>query len=523
MMRKPVTPLVIRASRSMPRQVAERPERRCFGRSAVALALAFSVLATAPVPLVAQPVGLPSMGSASSVELSPALEQTLGGAIMEQGRRDPTYIADLDVNQYLTGLGLKLVAHAPGKGAVPITVFSLRDPQINAFALPGGFIGLNSGLVVTAQSESELASVVAHEIAHVLQRHIARGMTQQSQNSGVMMAAIAGALLAALAGSADLAMGVAAFGQAAAVDRQLGFSRQAEQEADRAGFEMLRKAGFDPLGGVRMFNHLSNASRLNEGAGGNVYTSTHPLSLQRMSDMQNRAATTRSSGRMASSDTFWFVRAKLRIEQARAGQALRTAISALQTETADKDPRRQAGAWYGLAYAAIQRRDLDQAQSLLEKARQASGGAPEIEALAVNLALEQKNFQQALQVSQAALRRWPNQQALSLARAQALQKAGQDQQAITLLQDVIRKWPDIPQYHQLLALSLERLDKPVQARRVMARYYELTGALPTAVEQLTQARALSTDFYTQSELDLQIRTLKERVRSERELLERFKS
>lgn len=507
------------------RPVALPPPRRCLGRSAMALVLAFSVLVTAPAPLVAQPMGLPSMGSASSVELSPALEQTLGNAIMEQGRRDPTYVADLDVNQYLTGLGLKLVAHAPEKGTVPISVFSLRDAQINAFALPGGFIGINSGLVVTAQSESELASVIAHEIAHVLQRHIARGMTQRSQNTGVMMAAIAGALLAALAGSADLAMGVAAFGQAAAVDRQLGFSRQAEQEADRAGFEMLRKAGFDPLGGVRMFNHLSNASRLNEGAGGNVYTSTHPLSVQRMSDMQNRAATVRSSGRAASSDTFWFVRAKLRVEQARGGQALRSAISALQTETADKDPRRQAGAWYGLAYAAMQRGDHDQAQGFLERARQASGsgGSPEIDALAVHLALEQKNFQQALRVSQAALRRWPNQQALSLVRAQALQKAGQDLQAVTLLEDVIRKWPDVPQYHQLLAFSLERLDKPVLARRAMARYYELTGALPTAVEQLTQARALSTDFYTQSELDLHIRTLKERVRSERELLERFKS
>jgi predicted Zn-dependent protease len=199
--------------------------------------LAIAVSLTTPSR--AQPVGIPSMGSASSAELSPALERTLGDALMEQGRRDPTYISDPDVGQYLTRLGRKLAAYAPG-GVRHIAVFGVRDPRINAFAIPGGYIGVNSGLVVSAQNESELASVLAHEIGHVAQRHIARGMTQQSQNGGIMMASLAAALLAALAGSGDLAMGVAAFGQAAAVDRQLGFSRQAEQEADRAGCELLR-------------------------------------------------------------------------------------------------------------------------------------------------------------------------------------------------------------------------------------------------------------------------------------------
>src|SRR5690606_34571446 len=178
--------------------------------------------------------------------------------------------------------------HASTASAQPITVFALRDRQINAFALPGGYIGINSGLMVAAESESELASVIAHEIGHVLQRHIARGMTQSSQTSALMLASLAGALLAAMAGSGDLAMGVAAFGQAAAVDRQLGFSRQAEQEADRLGFEMMSRADYDPRGMLQMFNRLSHVSRLNEGAGGNVYTSTHPLSVQRMSDIENR-------------------------------------------------------------------------------------------------------------------------------------------------------------------------------------------------------------------------------------------
>lgn len=262
----------------------------------------------------AQPVGLPSMGAASSAELSPMLERSLGEAIMSQGRRDPTYVDDTELSQYLTTMGRKLAAYSPG--AVPeVEMFGVRDPEINAFAMPGGFIGVNTGLIVASASESELAAVLAHEIGHVVQRHIARGMTQQNQNSMVMLASLAGALLAALAGGGgNLAMGVAAFGQAAAINRQLGFSRDAEREADRAGFQMLTKAGYDPQGMSDMFGRLMNASRLNEGMGGGSWASTHPLSIERMSDVQNRARS-QPPTRHVDSDDFWYIRAKMRVVQ----------------------------------------------------------------------------------------------------------------------------------------------------------------------------------------------------------------
>lgn len=471
--------------------------------------------------MVSQPVGIPSMGSASAVELSPALERTLGDAIMEQGRRDPTYIADPDVSQYLTEMGRRLVANAPGGAGQRITVFGVRDAQINAFALPGGYIGINSGLVVSAQSDSELASVVAHEIGHVVQRHIARGMTQRSQSGHVVIAALAAALLAALSGSGDLAMGVAAFGQAAAVDQQLGFSRQAEQEADRAGFEMMRQTGFDPRGMVRMFQQLGNASRLNEGSGGG-YTSTHPLSIQRMSDIQNRVARLPSTS-VRSADSFWYIRAKLRIVQARGSQALRNALDKLRLDAQQKTGVEQSAAWYGLAYAAWQKKDWAGAQQALAKAQQGNLNSPEIAGLAVALALEQGDNTQAATLSAAAWQRWPDSQGVALARVEALQKTGQDAQAVQLLGQLTGKWPDVPRLHQLQAQSYERLGRHIEARRAMASFYELTGALPSAVAQLEQARGMSKDFYEQSELDVQIRTLKERLASDRQLLERFKS
>lgn len=480
-----------------------------------------ATLCTAPPVLLAQPSGIPSMGVASSAELSPMIERTLGAAIMEQGRRDPSYIADLDVNQYLTTMGRNLVSHAAGAAGQNITVFALRDRQINAFALPGGYVGINSGLVVAAQSESELASVVAHEIGHVIQRHIARGMTQNSQNSAIMMASLAGALLAALAGSADLAMGVAAFGQAAAVDRQLGFSRQAEQEADRIGYDMMRKAGYDPRGMSRMFSQLSNVARLNEGSGGNVYTSTHPLSVQRMSDIENRI---QSGPVVARQDNpaFWYIRAKLRILQARSAQARSDAVAVMMRDTEQSTRIEQAAAWYGIAYDAVLKKDFPAASQALANTGASGDESPEVAGLKVSLAMAQGDEALALSLAQSAWARWPDSQAIALALVDSLQKAGRDSRVVEFLQERIAYWPDVPRFHQLLAQSYERLDRKIEARRTMASYYEMTGALPTAIEQLQQARGLTSDFYLQSQLDVQIRTLKERVVSERALLERFK-
>lgn len=481
--------------------------------------LAVALLGVAP-GLHAQPVGIPSMGVASAAELSPGLERTLGDAIMEQGRRDPTYIADPDVLQYLTDMGRKLASHASSP-IERVNVFALRDPQINAFALPGGYIGINSGLVVAAGSESELASVVAHEIGHVLQRHIARGMTQSAQSSHAMIAALAGALLAALSGSPDLAMGVAAFGQAAAVDRYLGFSRQAEQEADRSGLDMMIRAGYDPAGMVRMFERLENASRLNQGAGGNPYTSTHPMSVQRMSDAQNRirgAAARPDSG----SDAFWYVRAKLRVEQARAGQALRAAEEVLRADTRQTQGVQRSAAWYGLAVAAMKRREFDAAEKALAEARAGGRDSAQIAGLEIALALAQGRSERALQLGRQAAERWPGSQGVALAQIEALQGSGNDAEAVRVLQARIKQWPEVPRLWQLLAQSQERLGRRPEARKAMAQFYELTGALPAAVEQLQQARAMSSDFYEQSELDVRIRQLRERLESDRALLERFR-
>lgn len=470
----------------------------------------------------AQPVGLPSMGAASAAELSPALERELGEAIMAQGRRDPTYIDDSELTQYLTGMGRKLASHAPG-GAPDISVFGVRDPEINAFAMPGGFIGIHTGLIVSSTSESELAGVLAHEIGHVAQRHIARGMTQQNQNGIVIMASMAAALLAALAGGGgNLAMGMAAFGQAAAINRQLGFSRDAEREADRAGFQMMEKAGYDPNGMAQMFSRLMAASRLNEGMGGGAWVSTHPLSIERMSDVQNRVRSLAPVNHV-DSDDYWYLRAKMRVLQGRDPINLRSAEQQLQEDARNVSGVRQSAAYYGLAQQALLHNKPQAAAAYLAQAMAGGRNSPQLAKLSIDLATADRQYKQALELAQAAVKRWPDRRALGMAYAQALQNVNQHAQAQAYLRERIVVWgQDEPALYQMLAQSEERTGNPVQARRDMARYYILVGAYAAAESQLQQARNLSTDFYEQSQIDVQVREVKEKLAQERALLERFK-
>ncbi len=480
----------------------------------------------------AQPSSAPSLGPASSSDLSPALERRLGEAIMVEGRRDPDFIKDPDVSQYLNAMGKRLAVYAPG-GAPDIEVFGVRDPIINAFAMPGGYIGVHTGLIVSSGAESELAGVLAHEIAHVTQRHIARGLTQQQQSGHLAIATIAAAILAALTpGGGQAAMGIAAFGQAAAIAQQLGFSRDAEQEADRTGFEMLRKAGYDPNGMAVMFGRLMQASSLNEGRGGGVYVSTHPLSISRMTDMQNRIRQLPVASYQPVDD-FWFVRAKARVLQAVDPRALVQAVEQMQEEvrvsanagaTTSGSVGKQAAAWYGLSLAAMVRKDFKSAASSLEQAQALTANSPYLDLQRIELELARKQVAQALLTAQAAQKRWPDRRAFALKVAQCLQLQAKDKEAITYLQEQIKRWPKVePDFYKMLGNSHDRLNEPVAARQAMASYYEQLGALSASVAQLQQARTLSQDFYLQSQLDVQIRALSAKIAEDRRLLERFRS
>lgn len=228
---------------------------------------------------------LPSLGDAGGAELSTKDERKLGELIMRDYRAFGAVTEDPDITSYLAKLGAKIVS-AAGESPSNFEFFLVADKSINAFALPGGYIGVHTGLISNAQSEAELASVLAHEVGHVTQRHIARMFSNQRQTSLVSTAAFIAAILVA-ASNPQAAQGLAAAGAGYSIDQQLGFSRDAEREADRIGFSTLSKAGYDVQGMVDFFGRLQQSSRLYEN-NAPAYLRTHPLTTERISDIRNR-------------------------------------------------------------------------------------------------------------------------------------------------------------------------------------------------------------------------------------------
>lgn len=263
--------------------------------SAVALAAS---LVWGAAPAWASPAShaaLPSLGDGADLSLTD--ERRIGDQIARSIYRDPLYLDDPAISAYLQAMWQPLVQAALRRGDLTPDVNERyawqllvgRDRQVNAFALPGGYLGVYLGLISVVDAPEELASVLAHELAHVSQRHISRLITRQGQQAPwVVGAMILGALAANAARNVDIASAAIVGGQAVAIQNQLNFSRDMEREADRIGFGILAEAGFNPQGFVTMFDKLQAASRLNDD-GAFPYLRSHPLTTERMADMRARA------------------------------------------------------------------------------------------------------------------------------------------------------------------------------------------------------------------------------------------
>src|SRR2546430_7285576 len=303
---------------------------------------------------------LPDLGSASDTELSPQMERRLGESIVRDMRRDPQFIDDPEVSEYLGSLGARLTEVMTG-ARQDFEFFGVRDASINAFALPGGFVGVHTGLLNAADSESELASVLAHEIGHVTQRHIARMLGQQKQMQIPVLAALAAAVLLGRS-RPDLASGATAGVQAAAASAQLSYSREYERDADRVGLQSLVAAGFDPRAMAGFFEKMQRAQRVSDDSTLPGYLRTHPINTERIADAQNKVANLPYKQHPDSAE-FHLVRAKLRAE---AGDS-HDALAHFERSVREGRYANEAAARYGLVTALLRvRRNND---ALAEMAR----------------------------------------------------------------------------------------------------------------------------------------------------------
>lgn len=449
--------------------------------------------------------GLPELGDTAGSELSLQTEKRIGQEIMNEIRlREPSYMDDPEVEAYLNQLGNRLVAASPDPG-LGFYFFPLQDPMINAFAMFGGYIGVNSGLILAVQNESELAGVLAHEISHVTQRHLARIIEKQKQISTASLLAMAAALLAARS-NADMAGAALASASAGAAQAQLGFSRDFEREADRVGFQILDRAGFDVRGMAAFFARLQRATRVYEN-NAPVYLRTHPLNIERISDMQNREM---GSPYRQVPDSFEFHLVRARLQAMRGTPA--EAVAHFRRLLQEQKTLNVGASRYGLAVALARQKDWAEVERVLQELR---GGKPAsaamIERLYAQARVNRGDVAGGLGAFREALARFPNSAALVYGLADALLSQGRLEEAQAFLAAQVQKNAFDARLYQLQAQTFARQGRPAQQHKALAEAYVLQGRLAAAVEQLELAqKARGADFYEQSAIDARLRVLKRR-------------
>ena len=470
-------------------------------------------------------VNLPSLGDAVSEGLAVGGERRLGDQVMREIRVDPDYIDDPLLLEYVQGLWRPLLAAARHNGNIgPETderfaweVFLVRDRNVNAFALPGGFVGLHLGLIAITASRDELASVMAHELSHVTQRHVARRIASDSHQSMLAMAGmVLGLLAAARSSNVNAANAVLMGSQAAAIQGSLNFSRDIEREADRVGYGLLTSAGFATSGMASMFDKLEQAYNLSD-SGSYPYLRTHPMTSERIGDTRMRLTMTPSLPPASPLEhALMQARAKVLMDpRAEAWQQLQSLDAGVRQDGIPE----QIGALYASALASTKLRNWPRAETALNKAQTLAtliSGEPRVHRalslLRAELAQargELKPGQQAL-VPLAADRSRP----VLLQRAQ-LALLASDPGALQQSAEDLQTWVALNPKDELAWMALgqlwERLGQPLRSVRAQAESRVALGDLVGAIDRLRSGIRLSrgrdADQVEAAVLESRLRTL----------------
>ena len=443
---------------------------------------------------------LPDLGDVSQGALSPVQERKLGEGIMGQIRANAAYIDDPDVSDYLNVVGYRLVGNSPDP-AGPFEFFGIADHSVNAFALPGGFIGVHSGLLLSAQSESELASVLSHEIAHVTQRHLARIVAAQQRVGLASMAALAVAILAARSNPEVSAAAITA-AQAGTIQSALNFTREHEREADRIGLQIMEKSSFDVHAMPVFFERLQKATRVYE-TGAPAYLRTHPLTFERIADVQGRIQDV-PFRQVPDSVEFHLVRARL---SALEGNP-RVAVTSFDDMLSARKFASEVAARYGLVVALLRAGDFTRARKEVALLQGLKANSPMIDALTAQTLIGGGQLERGLATYRDGLRAHPNRRALVYGYANALLDAKRAAEAVAFLSGRLETGSPDARLYELQSRGYTAMGNRLQQHRAQAEAYVLRGNLTAAIEQLQLAqRAGDGDFYQKSSVEARLKEL----------------
>lgn len=438
-------------------------------------------------------IQLPDMGDSSGTLISPAQEQELGAEFFRQIHTQVEINQDPEIQRYIESIGKRLVANSDNP-AYPFHFFVVADNDINAFAGPGGYIGVNSGLILMTDVESELASVLAHEIAHVTQRHLYRSAEAANRMTIPTMAAT---LAAILIGSQSPELGQAAIMavQAGSVQFQIDFTRAHEQEADRVGMQTLSQSTFDPRSMPTFFERLQQSTRF---FGKNVpeFLRTHPVTESRISDTRGRAENY-AYRQYSSSLDYQLAKAKLQVMH----NTDENLLGNFQKLSTQGTLEQRAVARYGMALLALKSQRFNQVDMLLQALMTEYPNKEQFPLALAKTYFETKDFPKGLALLRKTMQRFPDNEALTIEYISALLKAGRPEEARKLAQAQLKNHPEA-RYYSLLAQAYGALNQQAEAHRYLAEYYYAVGQTQGAILQIGLAKkSKDLNFYLASILD----------------------
>lgn len=471
--------------------------------------LLLSLLLLLPQTGLPLDIQLPDMGDPADAIMTPTAEKRLGRAFVLSLRSQQRFVDEPVFEDYISSLGNRLASYTGGGHSFHFHL--IQNNTVNAFAGPDGHIGIFTGLVTTSQSEDELASVLAHEIAHVTQKHLFRAFHRAQQlSTPAAVALLAAVLIGVAGGNADIGRAGIAGVQAGVLQDQINYTRHNEEEADRIGINLLAKSGFDPRAMPAFFARMGRANQAYS-TQMPEFLRTHPVTGNRIADAQNRAEKYPYKQRQEDI-RYALLRAWLK---AKSYQSPKAALTFFQNSLKTGRYRNREAEEYGYAIALTQARDYAKAREVLNRLLQNRPQTQEYRIALAQLERTTDNMTRSHGLIDEGLRNNPDSRPLLLAKVDLLEAQGRFADAIPLLERLIKRHSQDPRLYKRLAQAQGRTGKKTQGYANMAQHYYLNGELKLAVQQLEVAmRAPRENDFQTAKMAAQLRTYKQELQDQ---------